>query len=382
MKIWLSLLNLMLKNKDAEQMKRLYKTQISLTEWLENIGHEKVSVIRDQDNVKRDRMEQLSEIIDFPYDRPTSFRALDVANGSPAFLGFLEKRGGELCALRLIPQQSGLPKLRMRGHTIRDVVSGWFKEQDIDHTKYQADFVPHPLDNLWSTIFVVNCKGISGEIVAGSHHLLTQGFYDSDKPITFYYDFFNDWRLSFDNSEALIQLKEIVQFLYVPDQPVRQRLKEYLGATFYNNYLCGYFETVTSSDYGIWFIDYNQSLGQLYDDFRPVMSIDGELTGQVCSQGWARGVVRIIDDPSNTEFNEGEILVCDMTSPDYVPLMKRAVAIITDRGGILSHAAIVSRELGKPCIMGTGNATRVLKDGDLVEVDADKGIIKKVTKSL
>ena len=58
--------------------------------------------------------------------------------------------------------------------------------------------------------------------------------------------------------------------------------------------------------------------------------------------------------------------------------MKKAIAIVTDTGGITSHAAIVSRELGKPCIAGTKIATKVFKDGDLIEVDANKGIVKKV----
>ena len=65
-----------------------------------------------------------------------------------------------------------------------------------------------------------------------------------------------------------------------------------------------------------------------------------------------------------------------MTSPDYVPAMKRASGIITDEGGLLSHAAIISREFSKPCIIGTKIATRVLKDGDFVEIDANKGIVR------
>ena len=65
-----------------------------------------------------------------------------------------------------------------------------------------------------------------------------------------------------------------------------------------------------------------------------------------------------------------------MTSPDYVPAMKRAAAIVTDEGGLLSHAAIISRELGKPCIVGTKVATKVLKDGYLIEVNANDGTIK------
>jgi pyruvate,water dikinase len=65
-----------------------------------------------------------------------------------------------------------------------------------------------------------------------------------------------------------------------------------------------------------------------------------------------------------------------MTRPEYMPAILKAAAIIADEGGITCHAAIVSRELGIPCIVGTKIATQALKDGDLVEVDADKGIVK------
>jgi pyruvate,water dikinase len=75
------------------------------------------------------------------------------------------------------------------------------------------------------------------------------------------------------------------------------------------------------------------------------------------------------------EMQEGEILVSAMTTPEFVPAMQKAAAIITDEGGITCHAAIVARELGKPCVIGTKFATQILKDGDMVEVDADKGIV-------
>ena len=102
--------------------------------------------------------------------------------------------------------------------------------------------------------------------------------------------------------------------------------------------------------------------------------------GVVGSQGKIQGVVQIIDRPSEIHrFVEGRILVTPMTNPEYVPIMGKAKAIITDEGGITCHAAIVSRELGIPCIIGTGNATSVLKDGDKVEVDAEKGVVKKLS---
>lgn len=103
------------------------------------------------------------------------------------------------------------------------------------------------------------------------------------------------------------------------------------------------------------------------------------LHGLCASQGKARGVVKVVrkvHDLANVQ--KGDILVASMTRPEMVVAMEKAAAIVTDEGGITSHAAIVSRELGVPCVIGTKNATSVLKTGDLVEVDATKGVVKKV----
>ncbi|MEI7621654.1 MAG: PEP-utilizing enzyme [Candidatus Moraniibacteriota bacterium] len=100
--------------------------------------------------------------------------------------------------------------------------------------------------------------------------------------------------------------------------------------------------------------------------------------GVIANGGVAIGKVKIVRDPKNEKklFNEGDILVAPMTSPDYIFLMKKSAAVVTDTGGLTSHAAIVSRELEKPCIIGTKIATQVLHDGDLVEVDADNGVVR------
>ena len=102
-----------------------------------------------------------------------------------------------------------------------------------------------------------------------------------------------------------------------------------------------------------------------------------ELKGAIASRGLAEGLVKVCRFSTEIEkIQDGDVLVTAMTTPDFVPAMKKASAIITDEGGITCHAAIVSRELGKPCIVGTKVATKVLKDGDMVEVDANNGIIK------
>lgn len=89
-----------------------------------------------------------------------------------------------------------------------------------------------------------------------------------------------------------------------------------------------------------------------------------------------KGKVKIVFDPGKDTFNKGEILVTGMTRPEFVPLMKKARAIITNEGGITTHAAIISRELKVPCIIGTKVATQILKSGDLVEINISKGIVK------
>jgi phosphohistidine swiveling domain-containing protein len=101
------------------------------------------------------------------------------------------------------------------------------------------------------------------------------------------------------------------------------------------------------------------------------------LKGISASSGKANGNVRVIFNKSEiTSFKTGEILVAPMTTPDYISAMKKAKAFVTDEGGSLCHAAIIARELKKPCVIGTKIATQVLKTGDLVEVDAKSGIIK------
>jgi phosphohistidine swiveling domain-containing protein len=103
------------------------------------------------------------------------------------------------------------------------------------------------------------------------------------------------------------------------------------------------------------------------------------LVGMSAYKGNIRGVVKLVFNKRDLyKVKKGDILVSDATTPDFLPAMNKATGFITDEGGITSHTAIVAREMKKPCIVGTKIATQVLKDGDLVEVDADKGIVKKI----
>lgn len=101
-----------------------------------------------------------------------------------------------------------------------------------------------------------------------------------------------------------------------------------------------------------------------------------ELKGEIAYAGIARGAVKIVFSAKDMQkVAEGDILVSQSTDPSVLPAMKKAAAFVTDVGGLTCHAAIVAREMKKPCIVGVRIATRVLKDGDIVEVDAEKGIV-------
>ncbi len=106
-------------------------------------------------------------------------------------------------------------------------------------------------------------------------------------------------------------------------------------------------------------------------------SYNGELIGQVAYAGKTRGRVRIINSRKElASFLKNDILVASSTTPDFLSAMKKSAAIISEHGGAICHAAIVARELKKPCLVGVKFATQVLRDGDLVEVDANEGVVK------
>jgi len=119
-------------------------------------------------------------------------------------------------------------------------------------------------------------------------------------------------------------------------------------------------------------------LGDEAEELKKVLNPHEEraLSGIVASTGGLDefiGNVQVVVDVSKAEFQRGNILVTTMTRPEFVPLMKKASAIITDEGGITSHAAVISRELGIPCIIGARRATKELSTGDQVRLDLKTG---------
>ena len=108
---------------------------------------------------------------------------------------------------------------------------------------------------------------------------------------------------------------------------------------------------------------------------------DGDsFMGTPCSQGWAEGEVLLVADPSEEIHTEGKILVTKMTDPGWVFLIAGAKGVVAEKGSLLSHTAIISRELGKPAVVGVDNITKILKSGDRVRIDGGSGEISILSR--
>ena len=125
--------------------------------------------------------------------------------------------------------------------------------------------------------------------------------------------------------------------------------------------------------------NYAERVSKLKGQKSDVESEAGTRRGVTASPGKVKGVARIIPTPADSiRVGASEILITYGTTVDYLPAMKKAGAIVTEVGGLTCHAAVVSREFGIPCVVGIKNAMTIFKDGEMIEVDADKGVVRKI----
>ena len=234
---------------------------------------------------------------------------------------------------------------------------------------------------LYSGIMVVNDEGIFLEMAEGIHMQLSQGWLNKNTLMHAWIVFSDSHtgRFNFDFSDNTVErLAYDVASLIRPGKPV----DDYETA---NGYITGSYDFMYYRNLGIRFNDHNDSKIVTNLTLRSLsLSIGADansmdITGLGACPGKARGTVRVVKNVEDAQFlKKGEILVAEMTSPEYVPYMSRVKAIITDYGGILCHAAIVSREMNIPCIVGTVDATKKLKTGDEIYMDASDGFIQRI----
>ncbi|MBL7119766.1 MAG: phosphoenolpyruvate synthase [Dehalococcoidia bacterium] len=244
-------------------------------------------------------------------------------------------------------------------------------------------FTLEPMSNDESKIVIEAAYGLGETVVSGA---LTPDLYTVDKEELRILDKTiakQEWQLVRDPASRHYEEGNIEVPIHLSDQTKQKLADEDIIA------LAEIAKTIESLYQFPQDIEWAKEKGKLYIvQTRPVTTIKppkeaeeaGEFEGVVlvsgipASPGTAAGEVKIVVHASEIgRVKEGEVLVAEMTTPDFVPAMKRAVAIVTDRGGRTCHAAIVSREMGVPCIVGAGEATSLLKDEQLVTVDGSQG---------
>jgi pyruvate,water dikinase len=172
-------------------------------------------------------------------------------------------------------------------------------------------------------------------------------------------------------------VQRAIRFLEIRDENVRAVLRRECEATFSDGHLVGYFEVIEDASAEIWFVDYNRLLvsesPQIRNQNEPTQGII--LNGQTGARGKGRGVVLHAPIAGVKHVPHDAILVAHATRPELIGMIASSRAVVTEVGGVLSHAAIACRELGVPCLVGVKGATSSLAEGVEVIVDADAGRI-------
>jgi len=180
-------------------------------------------------------------------------------------------------------------------------------------------------------------------------------------------------RISNKNAAELITIREVLNH---KTETIKIRLAERKRRHLFVYEISQYGENIHWTNNNTNYIQDLEGVSESKEEHK-----EEQLQGMCAFAGKVMGRARIVvtNDFRNIPFHEGDILIAVSTNPILMPLMLKCGAIVTDEGGMLSHATIISRELKKPCVVGTKRATSVINDGDMVEVDAEKGIVKKIS---
>jgi len=342
----------------------------SMSQWMtvmkeQGIGNvEKLQDVIQQDFTKWARLRKLNEVIGLPIDKHTHFSAEQFLNNAESVCEFFSQYDNALFSIKAEPIEEfkkELPRHRDHGISKEECIE-FVKNLKPDPNKYKVSIWKY-FESQISGIIVVNKKDIVIEIVPGKHSILTQGW--KGAVVTARYSY-NAKELNIEDKKMRSVAEKALECV---------KLGQNSEILTHHGFVAGYFEFLYNNEDGFRFIDYNttKTMSSMPDE----QHVAGIVKGMVASSGDCQGIVRIVRCKEDFDkVKEGNILVTKMTDPSFIPILGKVVAVITDFGGLTCHAAIVSREFGLPCIVGTENATEVLKDGDLVKIS--DGSVKRI----
>lgn len=348
-------------------MMTYFRDHWTLSEWLSVSTRRDELVAEDAD--KRHRLAILRTVAGIPSAETTTFSMREVVDETDAVARFVIDAGAQVFALRLTPTTAVGDVRRQRGQPVPDLIE-WAKQLDLDEMNYEAQFEPH-IPSVASTILVCNRTGVWGDFLQGPLLELNRGSASRDL-----LPFKENWE-EFDGASLPGLVLRALEFLAIESEPSRRILEAELSATFTEDHLHGYFEVIQDPNGGVWFVDFNR----LLVDEAPIHVLDSSLRrsragsalrGVTGSPGFGRGRVAHAGS-SRTTSGEPYVLVARATSPDLIPIMADSQAVVTEVGGVLSHAAIACRELRIPCLVGLSDALTLLPEGAMVEVSASEG---------
>lgn len=362
------------------QPQEYFQRHSALSDWLRPAASDRREAILAEDLTRADRLAVLNSVIGLPIVDATRFSGTEVIEQFARFAEFERSAIGPYAVKAVLQADDGIV-VRNRNLPIQDLIA-WLHTQVGDIADYTLEFSPH-VPNEWSTIFVVTSGGVLGEVVRGSLRQLTQGGGATAQAASYTYDF-TTWTSPSRDPRSREIAENSLSYIKVESTEKRDTLTDLLGISFANDeYIMGYFEGICGPDGKFHFIDFNMALAQPIDDSYwssirlQQQSAPTQIHGLTASRGVVRGRARVIlhHDSLDTEFQQGDILVCVEPVPTMVPLLATAGGLVNDRGGILSHASIVCRELKVPCIVGTHNATELIRNGAMIELDATAGLV-------
>lgn len=362
----------------------------SLITWLSKTNQHK-NILRNcisYDNAKTKRLEMLNKLIGLPINQ-THYIPGELFTANKKYIQtIIEERGGKnkKHSFRIAPKEEcagDFDGIKKYGLTFSELYSS-ITDLDFSIDNAMVRVTDFRRDLQYASIIIVGKDGIIGELVEGTLYNLTYCVESNrnSRIIPFYLEYGNDIVVKTNNEKLQNLVNELIQKLYVKDVSLRKKIKAE-GFTLSSGYVVGYYEYIETTSGSAVFTDMNNKAitnnlnVKKIIEFLKKDEVQGSLKGSPASNSnnVIEGVVQIINQKNISEFKAGNILVTTLTTVDYIPALMKAKAVVTDQGGVMSHPAIITRELGIPCIVGTGDATKRLSDGDIININTEKGTI-------